>query len=119
MKYSQKFGRQEDLMTYFSDNATQSINKTKKWMKDCIFPFHKKGIIGMTKNYSDLTLTIAPKVYNNLLYNHIQSKKLRKFLEKKIKAAFKEIIPQPHRFWLSVELLKEYEQRISRQHNCS
>ena len=46
MKYCLKFVRQENLMTYFSDDAIQSINK-KNWEMDegCILLFPKKGTI--------------------------------------------------------------------------
>ena len=30
MKYHQKFGRQENLITYFSHNATQSVQKIQQ-----------------------------------------------------------------------------------------
>ena len=36
-KYLMKYGRQENLMTYFSDM------QNREWTKDCIFPFLKKG----------------------------------------------------------------------------
>ena len=42
-------------------------------MKGCIFPFPKKGDLGLAKNYRGITLTsIAAKIYNALLRNRIE-----------------------------------------------
>ena len=42
-------------------------------MKWSIFPFPKKGDLGLAKNYRRITLTsIAAKIYNALLRNHIE-----------------------------------------------
>ena len=44
-------------------------------MKRCILPFPKKGDLGLAKNYWGITLTsIAAKIYNALLRNHIEPK---------------------------------------------
>ena len=44
-------------------------------MKGCILPFPKKGDLGLAKNYWGITLTsIAAKIYNALLWNHIEPK---------------------------------------------
>ena len=44
-------------------------------MKGCILPFHKKGDLGLAKNYQDITLTsIAAKIYYALLRNRIEPK---------------------------------------------
>ena len=44
-------------------------------MKGFILPFPKKGDLGLAKNYRAITLTsIAAKIYNALLRNHIESK---------------------------------------------
>ena len=44
-------------------------------MKGCILPFPKKGDLGLAKNYRGITLTsIAAKIYNALLCNHIEPK---------------------------------------------
>ena len=42
-------------------------------MKRCIFPFPKKGDLGLAKNYRGITLTsLAAKIYNALLRNRIE-----------------------------------------------
>ena len=42
-------------------------------MKKYILPFPKKGDLGLAKNYRSITLTsIAAKIYNALLGNHIE-----------------------------------------------
>ena len=44
-------------------------------MKGCILPFPKKVDLGLAKNYRGITLiTIAAKIYNALLRNHIEPK---------------------------------------------
>ena len=44
-------------------------------MKGSILPFPKKGDLGLAKNYRGITLTsIAAKIYNALLRNHIEPK---------------------------------------------
>ena len=44
-------------------------------MEGCILPFPKKGDLGLAKNYRGITLTsIAAKIYNALLRNHIEPK---------------------------------------------
>ena len=44
-------------------------------MKGCIFPFPKTGDLRLAKNYRGITLTsIAAKIYNALLRNHIEPK---------------------------------------------
>ena len=54
----------------------------EKWTKGCILPFHKKGNLGITKNYRGITRTaIAAKIYNALLLNHIQPE-IEKILSK-------------------------------------
>ena len=99
-------------------NTVYKQNTIEKWTKGCILPFSKKGNLRITKNYKGRTLNaIAAKVYNSLCFSVVSSLKLRKFLEK-IKTAFEEITPQPHRFPQSVKLSKEYEQRIPEQHYC-
>ena len=53
--------------------------------------FLKNVDYGTTKNYRDITLTsIAAKIYNALLLNHIESERL--------KIVFGEIDPQHHKF---------------------
>ena len=67
MKYPQKYGRPDNLMTYCSDTVMPYIIK--------ILPFPKKGNLGLAKNYRGITLTsIAAKMYNALLHNRIKPK---------------------------------------------
>ena len=69
MKYPLKFGRQENLMTFFLVYKHNSIDK---WKKGCILPFPKKSDPRITKTYRDITLTAtSAKVYNALLLNCI------------------------------------------------
>ena len=82
MKYFLKYGRQGNLMIYFFDFATLSINKIEKWTKCCFLLFLKKGDFGITKNYRCRT-PIAAKVYNALLLNHIKLK-IEKILRKNL-----------------------------------
>ena len=45
------------------------------FLKGSILPFHKKGDLGIGKNYRGITLTsIAAKIYNALLRNRIEPK---------------------------------------------
>ena len=56
-------------------NAVNNQNPIDRWMKRCILPFPKKGDLGLAKNYRSITLTsIAAKIYNALLRNHIEPK---------------------------------------------
>ena len=56
-------------------NAVYNQNLIDRWMKGCIPPFPKKGDLGLAKNYQGITLTsIAAKIYNALLRNHIEPK---------------------------------------------
>ena len=44
-------------------------------MEGCILPFHKKGNLGLAKNYRGIThASIAAKIYNALLRNRIEPK---------------------------------------------
>ena len=53
-------------------NAVYNQNPIDTWTKGCILPFPKKGDLGLAKNYRVITLTsIAAKIYNALLRNHI------------------------------------------------
>ena len=46
-----------------------------RWMKGCILPFPKKGDLGSAKNYWIIILiSIAAKIYNPVLHNHIEPK---------------------------------------------
>ena len=56
-------------------NAVYNQNPIDRWMKGYILPFPKKGDLGLAKNYRGITLTsIAAKIYNPLLGNHIEPK---------------------------------------------
>ena len=51
------YGIQGNLMTYFFNNATLSINKTiEKWTRCWSFPFSKTDDIWITKNYKGIIL---------------------------------------------------------------
>ena len=44
-----------------------------RWTKGCILPFPKKDDLGIAKDYRGITLiSIAAKIYNTLLLNHIK-----------------------------------------------
>ena len=63
-------------------NAVYNQNTIDRWTKGCIFPFPKKGDLGIVKNYQGITLTsIAAKIYNALLHNRIEPK-IEKILRK-------------------------------------
>ena len=67
--------RQFDDILLRQCNAVYSQNRIERWMKGCILPFPKKGDLGLAKNYRGITLTsIAAKIYNALLRNHIEPK---------------------------------------------
>ena len=78
-------------------NAVYNQNPIDRWMKGCIFPFPKKGDLGLGKNYRGITLTsIAAKIYYALLCNRIEPKTTTSL--GKTKMASKEIDPQPHKY---------------------
>ena len=67
--------RQFDDILLRHCNAFYNQNPIDRWMKGCILPFPKKGDLGLAKNYRDITLTsIAAKINNALLRNHIEPK---------------------------------------------
>ena len=75
MKYPQKYGRPGNLTTYCSNNVIYNQNTIDRWTKGRILPFPKKGSLGLAKNYQGITFTsIAAKIYNTLLRNHIEPK---------------------------------------------
>ena len=78
MKFPQRYGRSDrqfDDILLRHCNAVYNQNPTDRWMKGCIIPFPKKGDLGLAKNYRGITLTsIAAKIYNALLRNHIEPK---------------------------------------------
>ena len=54
-------------------NAVYNQKTIDIWTKECIFPFPKKGDLGIAKNYLGISLTsIAAKIYNTLLRNRIE-----------------------------------------------
>ena len=56
-------------------NAVYNQNPINRWMKGWIFPFPKKGDLGLAKNYRGITLTsIAANIYNARLRNSIEPK---------------------------------------------
>ena len=67
--------RKFDDILLWHCNAVYNQNPLDRWMKGCILPFPKKGDLGLAKNYRGITLTsIAAKIYNALLRNHIKPK---------------------------------------------
>ena len=67
--------RQFDDILLRHCNAVYNQNPIDRWMKGCILPFPKKCDLGLAKNYRGITLTsIAAKIYNALLRNHIEPK---------------------------------------------
>ena len=105
--------RQFDDILLRHCNAVYNQNLMDRWMKECILLFPKKGDLGLAKNYWGITLTsIAAKIYN-ALWNHIEPK-IDNIL-RKTEMASKEIDPQPHKYWLSIESLKAYGQKTYRQ----
>ena len=56
-------------------NAIYNQNPIDRWMKGYILLFPKKSDLKLAKNYRGITLTsIAAKIYNALLCNHIEPK---------------------------------------------
>ena len=104
----------------FDDIVLRFCNKQntiEKWTRGCFLLFSKKGDLGITKNYRNITLTaIATKLYNAILLNHILPE-IEKILGKR-RTFFWEIDPHLQRFWQSVESAKEYVQKFLRQHYC-
>ena len=67
--------RQFDDILLRQCHAVYNQNRIERWMKGCIFPFPKKGDLGLAKNYRGITLTsIVAKIYNALLRNCIEPK---------------------------------------------
>ena len=67
--------RQFDDILLRHCNTVYNQNPTDRWMKGCILLFHKKGDLGLAKNHRDISLTsIAAKIYNALLRDHIEPK---------------------------------------------
>ena len=56
-------------------NTVDNQNKIDRWTKRFILPWPKKGDLRIAKNYRGITLTsIAAKIYNAQLRNHIEPK---------------------------------------------
>ena len=56
-------------------NAVNKLSTIDWWTKGNILAFLKKGDLGITKNYRDITLTpTTSKIYNALLLNRIEVK---------------------------------------------
>ena len=93
MKYLRKCGRQENLMTLcLLCNTVYKQNTVETRTKGCIFSFSKKGDLEITKNYKSIALiAIDAKVYNVMLFSHIQSE-IEK-IHRKIKRVFGEFNP--------------------------
>ena len=67
--------RQFDDILLRHCNAVYNQNPIDRWMKGCILPFPKKGVLGLAKKYRGITLTsITAKIYNVLLRNRIEPK---------------------------------------------
>ena len=67
--------RQFDDILLRHYNTVYYQNPIDRWIKGCILPIHKKGDLGLAKNYRGITLTsIAAKIYNALLRNSIEPK---------------------------------------------
>ena len=104
--------RQFDDILLRHCNAVYNQNSIDRWMKGCILPFHKKGDLGLAKNYRGITLTsIAAKIYNALIRNRIEPK-----IDNIRRKNQNEIDPQPHKYWPSVEYLRAYGQKTYRRH---
>ena len=102
--------RQFDDILLWHWNAVYNQNPIDRWMKGCILPFPKKGNLGLAKNYRGIALTsIAAKIYNALLRNHIEPK-IDNIL-RRTKTASREIDLRLHKFWLSVKFFKVYMQK--------
>ena len=102
--------REFDDILLWHCNVVYNQNTIDRWTKGCILLFPKKGNLGLTKNYRDITLTfIVAKIYNALLHNCIELKFEKIF--RKNQMAFREVDHRHLKFWLSVEFLKVYVQK--------
>ena len=67
--------KQFDDILLRNSNAVYNQNLIYRWINGCIFPFPKKGDLGLAKNYWGITLTsIVAKIYDALQRNHIEPK---------------------------------------------
>ena len=77
MKYPQKYGGPSNSTTYSSNTFMTYIIKTQQTdgRRDASTPIPKKCDLGLAKNYWSITVTsIAAKIYNAILCNHIEPK---------------------------------------------
>ena len=76
-------------------NATCCLLQTiqqRLWTKDCILFFPKKGDLRFAEDCWSITLTlIAAKIYNTLLFNHIEPE-IEKILRKNQNSFLKKLI---------------------------
>ena len=95
MKYTLKYGKQENLTTSFFDYVILCRKKTQQ--RNGQTAASSPSPLKVTKNYSAIILTaVADKVYNVLLLNCIQPE-IEKILQKN-QTGFGGIDPQLHRF---------------------
>ena len=71
-----------DGILLWNCNAVYNQNTIDRWTKGCMLIFPKKGALEIDKNYRGINLTsMATKIYNELLRNHIEPK-IEKILRK-------------------------------------
>ena len=71
-----------DIILVWYCNTVYNQNTIDIWIKRCILSFPEKVELGLAKNYRGITLrSIAAKIYNALLRNHIKPK-IEKILRK-------------------------------------
>ena len=71
MKYLQKYGREENLMTYYFNNAILSMNKIqiRNGQKAASYPSLRKAT---PESWRTTDITLTAKVYHVMLLNYIQ-----------------------------------------------
>ena len=69
-----KIRKFDDILLRYC-NAVYNQNTIDKWTKGCILRFPNKGDLGIDKNDRSITfISIAVKIYNALLLNHMEPK---------------------------------------------